>query len=106
MYPFLLRRRRLFEGDAIRLEDDHVELDAAMARVNARFRLLAHQLNPLLWHDARRHLADEERSFQQVLVGTWIGRKQSSCPRWTPHSRWPNTPRSERRSRNSRRIAT
>jgi Hemerythrin HHE cation binding domain len=45
MYPFLLDRVRTFEHDAIRLENDHVELDAAMARINARFRLLAHQLS-------------------------------------------------------------
>ncbi len=69
MYPFLLRRVPSFEADAIRLEDDHVELDAAMARVNARFRLLAHQLNPALWHDTRSHLVDEARTFNQVLVG-------------------------------------
>jgi hypothetical protein len=31
MYPFLLQRVPTFESDAIRLEDDHVELDAAMA---------------------------------------------------------------------------
>src|SRR5687768_16947968 len=47
MYPFLLDRVRTFEHDAIRLENDHVDLDAAMARINARFRLLAHQLSPL-----------------------------------------------------------
>ncbi len=69
MYPFLLRRVPSFEVDAIRLEDDHVELDAAMARVNARFRLLAHQLNPALWHDTRSHLVDEARTFNEVLVG-------------------------------------
>jgi hypothetical protein len=38
MYPFLLDRVRTFEHDAIQLENDHVELDAAMARINARFR--------------------------------------------------------------------
>lgn len=69
MYPFLLRRVPSFEADAIRLEDDHVELDAAMARVNARFRLLAHQLNPALWNDTRSHLVDEARTFNEVLVG-------------------------------------
>jgi Hemerythrin HHE cation binding domain len=55
MYPFLLERMPGFEGDAIRLEDDHVELDAAMARINARFRLLAHQLSARLWQDTRGH---------------------------------------------------
>src|SRR5918994_1810683 len=68
MYPFLLERVRTFEGDAIRLENDHVELDAAMARINARFRLLAHQLSARLWQDTRSHLRDEATVFNQVLV--------------------------------------
>ena len=38
MYPFLLRRVASFKNEAIGLEDEHVELDAAMARINARFR--------------------------------------------------------------------
>lgn len=67
MYPFLLGRVGTFENDAIRLEDDHVELDAGMARINARFRLLAHQLTPALWRDTRSHLADEARTFEDVL---------------------------------------
>jgi Hemerythrin HHE cation binding domain len=68
MYPFLLARVPTFEGDAIRLEDDHVELDAAMARINARFRLLAHQLSARLWQDTRGHLLDEAATFDRVLV--------------------------------------
>ena len=68
MYPFLLERVASFEPGAIRLEDDHVQLDAAMAGISARFRLLAHQLTPALWQDTRRHLADEARSFNQILV--------------------------------------
>src|SRR5918994_87928 len=68
MYPFLLDRVKTFEHDAIRLENDHVELDAAMARINARFRLLAHQLSPALWQDTRSHLLDEAAAFNRVLV--------------------------------------
>lgn len=68
VYPFLLARVSTFEADAIRLEDDHVELDAAMARVNARFRLLAHQLNRQLWQDSRSHLADDARAFERILL--------------------------------------
>lgn len=68
MYPFLLDRVRTFEHDAIRLENDHVELDAAMARINARFRLLAHQLSAALWQDTRSHLLDEAAAFDRVLV--------------------------------------
>ena len=68
MYPFLLRRVAYFENEAIGLEDEHVELDAAMARINARFRLLAHQLTPVLWRDTRRHLVDDAVAFNHVLV--------------------------------------
>ena len=69
MYPFLLDHVSTFEEDAIRLEDDHVELDAAMARISARFRLLAHQLSARLWQDTRSHLTDEAGAFRDVLVG-------------------------------------
>jgi hypothetical protein len=48
--------------------NDHVELDAAMARINARFRLLAHQLSAPLWQDTRSHLLDEATAFNRVLV--------------------------------------
>lgn len=68
MYPFLLERVSTFEDDAIRLEDDHVELDAAMARISSRFRLLAHQLRAPLWQDTRRHLMDEAAAFREVLL--------------------------------------
>ena len=68
IYPFLLQRVPTFEGDAIRLEDDHVEPDAAMARINARFRLLAHQLSARLWQDTRGHLLEEAATFDRVLV--------------------------------------
>jgi hemerythrin-like domain-containing protein len=68
MYPFLLERVPTFESDAIRLEDDHVELDAAMARINARFRLLAHQVSSRLWQDTRGHLLEEAATFDRVLV--------------------------------------
>jgi hemerythrin superfamily protein len=68
MYPFLLARVPTFESDALRLENDHVELDAAMARINARFRLLAHQLSGRLWQDTRGHLLEEAATFDRVLV--------------------------------------
>ena len=57
-----------FEADAVQLEDEHVELDAAMSRINARFRLLAHQLSPVLWHDTRSRLLDEARGLRQVMA--------------------------------------
>jgi hemerythrin-like domain-containing protein len=68
MYRFLLARVPTFEADALRLEDDHVEPDAAMARINARFRLLAHQLSARLWQDTRGHLLEEAAAFDRVLV--------------------------------------
>jgi hypothetical protein len=68
MYPFLLERVRTFEDDALRLESDHVELDAAMAGINAPFRLLAHQLSGRLWQDTRSHLREEAAVFDRVLV--------------------------------------
>jgi hemerythrin-like domain-containing protein len=68
IYPFLLQRVSSFENDAIDLEDDHVELDAAMARVSARFRLLAHRVSAPVWQDTRRHLSDEAAAFRQVLL--------------------------------------
>lgn len=68
MYPFLLQRVPGFESDTLRLENDHVELDAAMARINARFRLLAHQLSARLWQDTRGHLLEEAAAFDRVLV--------------------------------------
>jgi hemerythrin-like domain-containing protein len=68
MYPFLLAHVSGFEHDAMRLENDHVDLDAAMARLGARFRLLAHHLTAGLWRDTRSHLADDAAMFNKVLV--------------------------------------
>jgi hemerythrin-like domain-containing protein len=68
MYPFLLDRVSTFEHDAIALENDHVELDAAMARINARFRLLGHQLSAPLWQDTRSHLLNEAAALNRVLI--------------------------------------
>lgn len=106
MYPFLLERVASFEADAIWLEDDHLPLDAAMARISARFRLLAHQLTPALWHDTRRHLADEAAASIRFWPSTSIVRRKSSCPRSSRRSRRPTTRHSERRRRGSRPIAT
>lgn len=39
-----------------------------MARINARFRLLAHQVSSRLWQDTRGHLLDEAATFDRVLV--------------------------------------
>ena len=69
LYPFLIARVPGFEGDAIRLEDDHIELDAAMARVNGRFRLLAHPLSPRLRDGTQDQLVTEVVSFNDVLIG-------------------------------------
>ena len=68
MYPFLMEHVASFEADAIRLENDHIDLDAGMARISARFRLLAHPLTVALWRDTHRHLADETATFNDLLV--------------------------------------
>lgn len=68
-YPFLIERIEGFEADVVRLEDDHVDLDAAMARINARFRLLSHPLSPGLWEAIHSHLATDVAAFQTVLTG-------------------------------------
>ena len=80
LYPFLIERVSGFEEAAIRLEDDHVELDAAMARVNGRFRLLAHQLSPRLWRDTRGHLGEEVAVFRDVLIGHLDGEEAIVVP--------------------------
>jgi hypothetical protein len=36
--------------------------------INARFRLLAHQLSGRLWQDIRSHLRDEAAVFNRVLI--------------------------------------
>jgi Hemerythrin HHE cation binding domain len=67
MYPFLLREVDGFEREALRLEDDHVDLDAAMARIGARFRLLAHELGAATWRGTRDHLSSDALAFREVL---------------------------------------
>jgi hypothetical protein len=89
MYPFLLERVRTFEGDAIRLENDHVELDAAMARINARFRLLAHQLSARPWQDTIASLSTGRSRSVRSMTGAspalvmrpaWLPISLSACP--------------------------
>jgi hemerythrin-like domain-containing protein len=68
IYPFLLEAVRTFEREAVRLEDDHVDLDAAMARVNARFRLLAHGVSPGVWSATQERLVEDATTFRDVLA--------------------------------------
>lgn len=68
LYPFLIDRVPGFEAEAVRLEDDHVELDAVMARVNARFRLVAHPLSRGVWQDTYEHLARDVTLLRDVLA--------------------------------------
>jgi hypothetical protein len=68
MYPFLLCGCPPSRATRSGWRTDHVELDAAMARINARFRLLAHQLSARLWQETRGHLLEEAAGFNQVLV--------------------------------------
>jgi hemerythrin-like domain-containing protein len=76
MYPFLIEHVASFEADVIQLENDHIDLDAAMARLGARFRLLAHGLSPLLWRDTHEHLEEEAAAFHQVLI-THLDREEA-----------------------------
>jgi hypothetical protein len=68
IYPFLIERVHGFEHDAGRLEHDHIELDAAMARLSAGLRMLAHQRTPTLRYDTHRHLIDGAAAFAEILV--------------------------------------
>jgi hypothetical protein len=50
------------------LEGDHIELDAAMARITAGLRLLARSSTPKIAHDTGRRLVDDTRAFKGILV--------------------------------------
>src|SRR5687767_5826656 len=67
MYPFLLERVPSFEEVALRLEDDHVDLDAAMARIGARLRLLAHPIGLGMWDDLRRRVSFDALALRDLL---------------------------------------
>jgi hemerythrin-like domain-containing protein len=69
MYPFLSERVPSFEIDAITLEDEHVELDAAMGRVSARLRLLSNVTSETLWRETHARLLVDAHTFDDVLVG-------------------------------------
>ena len=77
IYPFLMARVEGFEEDAVRLENDHIELDAVIARISARLRLLGHPLSTRLWEDTRGHLGDEAARFRQVL-GEHLDREEAA----------------------------
>jgi hypothetical protein len=68
IYPLLIARVHGFEEDAARLEHDHIELDAAMARLGAGLRMFAHQRTPTLRYDTHRHLIDDAAAFAEILV--------------------------------------
>ena len=68
IYPFLIERVHGFEHDAGRLEQDHIELDAAMARLGAGLRMLAHQRTATLRYDTHRHLIDDAAAFNDILA--------------------------------------
>jgi hemerythrin-like domain-containing protein len=68
IYPFLLEAVPEFEHQALQLEDDHVDLDAAMARVGARFRLLAQGVSPSMWSTTRERLLEDATTFHDVLA--------------------------------------
>ena len=68
IYPFLIERVHGFEHDAVALEHDHIELDAAMARLSAGLRMLAHQRAATLRYDTHRYLIDDAAAFNNILV--------------------------------------
>ena len=90
-YPFLIERIEGFEADVVRLEDDHVDLDA-MARINARFRLLSHPLSPGLWEVIHSHLATTWPPSRRCSPATSTGRRPLSSPRSRPSSPTRPTP--------------
>ena len=83
-YPFLIERVQGFVADVVRLEDDHVDLDAAMARINARFRLLSHPLSRELWGATHSHLATDMPPSGACCRATSSERTLLSCPRSRP----------------------
>jgi hemerythrin superfamily protein len=68
LYPFLATRLPHFEHDAVQLEQDHVNLDAAMARVTAGLRLLARTATPTIRYDTQQRLHDDARAFNDILI--------------------------------------
>ena len=68
MYPFLATRVPTFEHDAVQLEPDHVNLDAAMARITAGLRLLARTATPTIRYDTQQRLQDDARAFNDILI--------------------------------------
>lgn len=106
MYPFLLERVSTFEGDAIRLENDHVELDAAMARISARFRLLAHQLSALSGRTPGAISSMRRQHSTRCWSITSIARRPWSCLRSNRCCPKPISTRCRRRNPSSPTIGT
>ncbi len=67
MWPFLARRTPDFESRVCQLEDDHVELDAALARVRAGLRLLARGSIDALSAATRRRLLEDTARLDALL---------------------------------------
>jgi hemerythrin superfamily protein len=68
IYPFLANRLPSFQHDAVQLERDHIDLDAAMARITARLRLLARTATPTIRYDTQQRLHDDARAFNDILI--------------------------------------
>ena len=80
IYPFLVARVHGFEHDAARLEHDHMELDAAMARLGAGLRMLAHQRTSKLRYDTHRHLIDGATAFDEILLSHLVREEDLLVP--------------------------
>ena len=68
MYPFLIERLPGFEHDVAQLAGDHIDLDAAMARVTAGLRVLTRSVTPRTWYDTQGRLVDNTRAFNRILA--------------------------------------
>ena len=67
-YPFLIERLPGFEHDVAKLAVDHIDLDAAMARVTAGLRVLTRSLTPRTWHETQCRLVDDTRAFNRIMA--------------------------------------
>ena len=68
LYPFLATRLPHFERNAVQLEGDHINLDAAMVRITAGLRLLTRTVTPTIRYDTQHRLHDDARAFNDILT--------------------------------------
>ena len=87
MYPFLLQRLHGFQRDQAQLEADHVDLDATLACISARLRLLFascggdDSTTPIGAWSTTRHLRHAPRHPPRPRRGDHRGTVESTIPR-------------------------